>query len=162
MNGQQLKNWKYLGIAVATVAIFPTIQLVPYGRNHVNPAVLNEPKWDTPRTREIFFRACKNCHSNETAWPWYSKVAPVSWVIQHDVNEGRETFNISEWGRVQNKGMIAADEVRSGEMPPRAYRLMNPEARLTSTEREELADGLEKTFNPQTDQKPKADGKIAI
>ena len=61
---------------------------VPYGRDHVNPPVGAEPSWDSPETRALARQACFDCHSNETEWPAYSTVAPVSWLIQHDVSEG--------------------------------------------------------------------------
>ena len=137
---------KILQAMAITVVLFLVIQLVPYGRNHTNPPVLQEPNWDSPRTRELFFRACKNCHSNETVWPWYSKIAPSSWLIQEHVNGGRKNFNVSEWGRKKNKGDEAAGEVREGEMPPLLFALTNPETKLTPTEREDFLRGLIKTF----------------
>jgi len=131
-------------LALAALAV--ALQLVPYGRAHSNPEVAGEPLWDRPRTRELFFRACKDCHSNETEWPFYSHVAPVSWLVQHDVNEGRSHFNVSEWGRERNHGDEAAEEVREGEMPPWFYLPAHPDARLSRSEREELVAGLVATF----------------
>ena len=131
---------------LALVALFVAIQFVPYGRDHANPLVLQEPKWNSPRTRELFMRVCKNCHSNETEWPWYSKVAPFSWLVQSDVVEGRSELNVSEWGRPKNKGDEAAKEVREGDMPPWYYLPPHPEARLTKTERDEFVRGLARTF----------------
>jgi hypothetical protein len=134
---------KYAAIAVA---IFFALQLVPYGNRHVNPPVLQEPAWDHPRTRELFFRACRNCHSNETVWPWYSRIAPSSWLVQQHVDGGRKNLNVSEWGRKKNKGNEAAAEVREGEMPPLLYTLTNPDTRLTPADREDLVRGLVRTF----------------
>jgi len=57
-------------LAGGAVIVLAAIQLVPFGRDHQNPPVTGEPAWDSPRTRELFFRACKDCHSNETTWPW--------------------------------------------------------------------------------------------
>jgi mono/diheme cytochrome c family protein len=129
------------------------IQLVPYGRNHENPQPVQEPSWDHPRTRAVFFRACKNCHTNETEWPWYSVVAPASWLVQRDVEEGRSHFNVSEWGREKNDGAEAAKLVREGEMPLWFYLLAHPEARLSDAEREEFVAGLIGTFGEaQSDQ----------
>jgi mono/diheme cytochrome c family protein len=127
------------GVAVA-------IQLVPYGRAHTNPEVKAEPQWDSPRTRELFFRACKNCHSNETEWPLYSNVAPISWLVQHDVDEGRHHFDVSEWGRKRNHGDEAAKMVREGEMPPWFYLPAHPEAWLSDAEHKQLVAGLVATF----------------
>ncbi len=129
------------------VLVGAAIQFVPYGKNHANPPVAGEPQWDSPKTRELFMRTCGNCHSNETVWPWYSKVAPVSWLVQHDVDEGREHFNASMWGKQQrNKGSDAAEELREGEMPPRIYLLGHKEAKLSDSEKAELIQGLTATF----------------
>jgi mono/diheme cytochrome c family protein len=125
------------------------IQLVPYGRDHENPPLVQEPSWDRPRTRELFFRACKDCHSNQTEWPWYSFVSPASWLVQRDVEEGRSHFNVSEWGRAENHGDEAAKLVRGGEMPPWFYLPAHPEARLSDREREELVAGLVATFGEE-------------
>lgn len=122
------------------------IQLVPYGRDHTNPPVFAEPAWDSPQTRALFFRACADCHSNETVWPWYSHIAPVSWLVQRDVEEGRRAFNVSEWGRGENKGDDAAETVQKGIMPPGMYLLTHPAARLTPIEKQVFIQGLLATF----------------
>ena len=128
------------------LVLFAAIQLVPYGRDHTNPPVTAEPDWDSPHTRETFFRVCKNCHSNETEWPFYSHIAPASWLVRHDVTGARAHFNVSEWGRRKNKGDEAAEEVRAGNMPPFYYLPLHPEARLTPAEKEEFVRGLVRTF----------------
>jgi hypothetical protein len=135
-----------IAIAFGLLAVGLAIQLVPYGRAHSNPPVTAEPEWSDPRTRELFFRACGDCHSNETEWPWYSAVAPASWLVRWDVDGARSHFNVSEWGREHNHGDDAAEMVRAGEMPLWRYLLLHPEARLSETEREELIAGLEATF----------------
>jgi mono/diheme cytochrome c family protein len=123
------------------------IQFIPYGNDHTNPAIVSEPKWDSPRTKELFNRACADCHSNETKYPWYSDIAPISWLVAHDIDEGREHFNVSMWGvQSKNEGEDAAKEVREGEMPMWIYTLPHPEAKLSSSEKQELISGLEKTF----------------
>jgi mono/diheme cytochrome c family protein len=121
-------------------------QLVPYGREHPMPEVDREPDWDRPRTRELFFRACKNCHSNETQWPWYSFVAPISWLVQRDVEEGRSHFNVSQWGREENHGDEAGRLVREGEMPPWFYLPLHPDEHLSDEDRGDLISGLVATF----------------
>src|SRR3954469_5582449 len=78
-----LGSAKALGILAV---LFGLIQLIPYGRTHSNPSVNVEPPWDSPRTRELAVRACFDCHSNHTKWPWYADVAPFSWVVQKDVD----------------------------------------------------------------------------
>ena len=135
------------------VAIFLLIQLIPYGRDHTNPAVVAEPAWDLPETRALAVRACFDCHSNETIWPWYSNVAPISWLVQRDVDEGREKLNFSEW-RVYVEIEDGEDEekeyewddieevIRSGEMPLPIYLVQHPEAKLSMAEKEQLIEGL--------------------
>ncbi|HSN77697.1 MAG TPA: heme-binding domain-containing protein [Anaerolineae bacterium] len=127
---------------------FLLIQLVPYGRNHTNPPVIQEPPWDSPQTQELFTRACADCHSNTTVWPWYSNVAPLSWLVYNDTMEGRQKFNVSEWNRPQ-EGDEAAEQVSEGEMPPAIYLPTHPAARLTAAEKEQLIRGLQATFGGQ-------------
>ncbi len=121
------------------------IQAVPYGRDHANPPVVAEPSWDSAQTRALAARACFDCHSNETVWPWYSNVAPVSWLVQRDVDEGREELNYSEWNRPQ-EGDESAETVVEGSMPPRSYLLTHTDARLADAELAALADGLVATL----------------
>lgn len=130
------------GLLALAIVGFLLIQAVPYGRAHGNPTVTGEPAWDSPRTRELAKRACFACHSNETDWPWYSHVAPLSWWIQDHVDSGREELNFSTW----NSGEDADDvyeSVAEGEMPPWYYPLFD---RLSDAERTELLRGLGATF----------------
>jgi mono/diheme cytochrome c family protein len=126
---------------LALVALVVLIQAVPYGRAHTNPPVVAEPAWDSPRTRELAVRACFDCHSHETRWPWYTNIAPFSWLAQRDVDEGREEFNLS---RLPSAKALreAAETVREGEMPPWFYLPLHPDARLSAQEAQELAAGL--------------------
>ncbi len=144
---------KLLFAGLGAVLVFGlALQLVPYGRNHTNPPVQAEPQWASPRTRELFFRACADCHSNETVWPWYSSVAPMSWLIQRDVDEGRARFNISEWGiGGENKGEEAAETVSRGAMPMAVYVPLHPAAWLSAQEKREFIQGLATTFGGETE-----------
>lgn len=96
-----------------------------------------------PEVEAVLSRSCNDCHSNDTVWPWYSNVAPVSWLLANDVKEGRRELNFSSWGSYQGEkqqkllGEICK-EVRSGEMPGPAYRLAHPKARLTQAEQATL------------------------
>ncbi len=141
----------YGGLAI--LALIVLIQLVPFGRNHTNPPVVKEPAWDSPETRALAVRACFDCHSNETNWKWYTNIAPFSWLIQRDVDEGRQVLNFSEWGMAgsgeedeegeEGEGAEEAGEVLlEGEMPPPQYLIIHPEARLTDAEKQALALGL--------------------
>ena len=127
------------GLAVA-------IQFVPYGRDHSNPPGTGEPAWNSEETRATFERACNDCHSHATQWPWYSHVAPVSWLIQKDVDKGRAEFNVSTWGADLDAGEDASREVEKGKMPLPKYLKLHPEARLTDEERVAFARGLDATF----------------
>src|SRR4030067_2438882 len=84
-----------ISIVIGIVLIL-LIQLIPYGRDHNNPPVVIEPNWDSQQTRMLAKRACFDCHSNETIWPWYSNIAPASWLIYYDAIEARRNFNFSE------------------------------------------------------------------
>ena len=128
------------------VALFLIVQLIPYGRVHDNPAPLREPPWDSPRTRELAARACFDCHSNQTAWPWYSHIAPASWYVRRHVEEGRGALNFSEYGLGTQETSDADTVVRNGTMPPAYYTPFHPTARLTAIERDELVRGLQATF----------------
>ena len=143
------------GIAIGlacVVALFGLIQIVPYGRTHANPRVIQEPAWSSPRTRELAVRACFDCHSNETRWPWYADLAPFSWAVQIDVDGARDTLNFSEWNRSQELAAESGPSVVRRDMPPYKYRMAHPDADLNDQETLELARGLNTTL--------KARGKI--
>jgi len=132
--------------AISIVAI----QFIPV--KHENPKVVAEPQWNTQKTKDLFFRACADCHSNETKWPWYSKIAPISWLINYDVKEGREHFNVSMWGaQKKNKGDEAGEEFREKEMPLWFYTMAHPEAQFSDEENSELLNGLIATFGEEKD-----------
>ena len=131
---------------LSLVGLAVLIQFVPYGRDHSNPPVTAEPAWDSQRTRELAADSCFDCHSNLTEWPWYTNVAPMSWLVQHDVDEGRGTLNFSEWDQPQRAGDEIAEVIAEGEMPPWNYTLIHPSAKLTAEERQHLIDGLRATF----------------
>ncbi len=144
---------KLIVFTVATIFIvFLAIQFVPYGHNHSNPPITGEPNWNSTTTKDLFSRACADCHSNQTSWPWYSNIAPVSWLVQKDVEEGRAKFNVSEWGRKsENEGHEAAEEIQSGEMPLSTYLLTHPKADLSNQEKNDLIQGLSATFGNKID-----------
>jgi hypothetical protein len=142
-----MKSKKPLKIAlVVVVAALVIIQVIPYGRAHTNPPVREEPQWDDPQTGRLVRTACYDCHSNETRWPWYAHIAPVSWLVQHDVDEARSKLNFSEWDRPQNHAFDAAQEVREGEMPPLVYLLGHGDARLSEADKNALIRGLVETM----------------
>ncbi len=130
------------------IGLFTLLQLVPYGHAHLNPPVIQEPAWDSPRTRQLAVRACFGCHSNETKWPWYADVAPMSWVVQGDVDSARTVANFSEWNRPYELASYSGLSITGGSMPPAKYRMAHPEADLTEAEQRELATGLNATLKP--------------
>jgi mono/diheme cytochrome c family protein len=140
-----------VGLAVL-VGIFLLMQLVPYGRTHTNPPTVVEPAWDLPRTRELAVRACFDCHSNQTRWPWYANLAPFSWAVQQDVENARSIINFSEWNRRYVLSIYAGRRTSNGMMPPAKYLAAHPEAVLTPAERMELARGLEATLGGPDDE----------
>lgn len=142
--------------ALGLLATLLAIQLVPYGRDHTNPPVTGEPTWDAPETRMLAKQACFDCHSNETEWPAYASIAPVSWLVQHDVDEGRAALNFSEWSRPQEEADDASEEVLEGEMPPAVYTLVHAHARLDAADRDRLAQGLAKTVGAAVKQEARA------
>lgn len=140
-----LSRWLRRGV-LAGLAVFVAIQFVPYGRNHSNPPVLKEPAWDSPATRATAVRACFDCHSNQSQWPWYSHVAPVSWLVQNHVDVGRSKLNFSEFNKPQKEAHEAAETVGEGEMPMTSYVLGHPDARLTAAEKDAFIQGLTATL----------------
>jgi hypothetical protein len=139
---------KRIGIGLGVIAgLFVLVQIIPYGRTHENPPTIQEPEWDSPRTRELAVRACFDCHSNETNWPWYANVAPFSWAVQFDVEVGRKVVNFSEWNKHYDLAGYSGRRTAEGMMPPFQYLQAHPEANLTPEERADLVRGLDATLN---------------
>jgi hypothetical protein len=132
------------GLALVVLAV--AIQFVPYGHAHTNPSVRAEPAWDSPQTRALAARACFDCHSDATTWPWYSNIAPVSWLVQNHVDSGRRELNFSEFNRPQRHADRSADAVRSGSMPPGYYTIIHGTADLSTAEKDALIAGFIATF----------------
>jgi hypothetical protein len=140
-----LVRWGLIGLLI----LFLGIQAIPYGRNHTNPSQRVEPAWDSPETRELAVRACFDCHSNQTDWPWYAYVAPSSWLVQSDVDKGRKKLNFSEWDRPQEHAGQSAKMVREGTMPPWYYVPFRPKTNLSPAETQTLIQGLVATFGEE-------------
>lgn len=139
---------KYQIILLSILSILLLIQFIPVEMS--NPQEHTEPAWDSPTTKDYFYRACADCHSNRVKFPFYTKIAPFSWLIAHDINEGREKFNISN-GNLKDADE-AGREVRKEAMPILPYKLLHPEARLSDVEIAEFAKGLEATFGKADEQ----------
>jgi hypothetical protein len=131
-----------------SIFVFLGIQFIPYSHNHENPPVTREPIWKSKDVRALAKKACFDCHSNETVWPWYSLVAPMSWLVYRDVESGRRVLNFSEWQDGRREGENATkinNEIDEGEMPPTMYRFAHTDARLTADEKKQLTDGITAT-----------------
>ncbi len=130
------------------LVVFLAIQLIPVPRT--NPPEAIQLKWDSAQTQNLAARACMDCHSNETKWPWYSRVAPVSWLVAFDVYRGRRHLNFSELGANSVQASRVANRVDrivlEGEMPPFQYLILHPDAKLTDAEKQALATGLQATL----------------
>jgi mono/diheme cytochrome c family protein len=138
-----------LGFGVPLLLLF-AIQLVPYGREHAKPAAGRGVAWDSPATLALARRACFDCHSNETRWPWYASVAPISWRIQTDVNLARKKLDFTAFDerdeRMAKAAARAGETVLRGDMPPQDYIMVHSEARLNAADKRALAAGLDSTF----------------
>ena len=118
------------------------IQLLPSGRS--NPPVVQAQTIERTLTvpadvKAILDRSCHNCHSNDTVWPWYTHVAPISWLMVGDVNAAREDMNLSEWGEANADAqrdtlLEVCRQVKKGAMPLSSYRLLHREAALSAAD----------------------------
>lgn len=137
-----------LGLVIAAFAI----QLIPYGHDHANPRVVQDAPWPDAATRAIAVRACYDCHSNETKWPWYTNIAPFSWYSVNHVEEGRIKANFSEWNQRHQSDL--AEVVQEGSMPPQSYTLLHPNAKLSKAERDKLLAALKRFDGPERSRPP--------
>jgi Haem-binding domain len=135
------------GVLVAALVVFIGLQFVGPARTNppVTPARTLHAKAPIPgEVHEILSRSCWNCHSNETQWPWYAYLAPISWNVIGHVNEGREHLNFSDWRKSPEEGADLMDEVctqvKKGKMPIRQYTWMHWRATLTPADVKRLCD----------------------
>jgi hypothetical protein len=136
--------WVFGGL----LGLFILLQIVsiPVLAQQTNPPVVQEPNWDSQRTRDLAYYACFDCHSNQTYWPLYSRVAPMSYFITDHVTEGRQEMNFSEWGTYPQEAEEIEEVIRANEMPLPNYLPLHPEAQLTDAEKEELINGMYATI----------------
>ena len=138
-------------IGIAALVLLVAVQLIPVGAR--NPAVVpaqsiyaTQPVPEA--VRSVFENSCNDCHSNQTRWPWYGHVAPVSWMIAHDVHEGRRHFNLSEWGsytdkKKEEKLESICEQVTNGDMPDGKYAFFHRKVRLTPDQRDAVCAWVE-------------------
>lgn len=123
---------------IVLFVLFLAIQFVPAKKS--NPVVINEINLPS-NVKTIIKRSCYDCHSNETVWPWYSNIAPVSWLVVKDVNEGREHLNFSEWNKIDSRKQDEIleeiwEEISQDKMPMGIYTLMHSDARLSDNDKQ--------------------------
>jgi hypothetical protein len=136
-------KWVLAGAALAMA----TLQLTNPART--NPPIqpgrqLTDAAGPPSDMMRVLRAACYDCHSQETQWPWYSRVAPVSWLVVDHVNEGRRHLNFSDWPnddprRAAKYWNRVADQISSGDMPLPSYARIHSPARLTAEQRTALA-----------------------
>lgn len=132
-----------VGISVIVITVIEFVLIQVFQVSHDNPPAQTTLQFDTPAGQQLFEGACADCHSNNTVWPWYSYIAPSSWLQATHVNNARSLFNTSEWNTVSasRKRQLINDvqmQIRSHNMPPRDYMLLHPNAQLTDEQRAEL------------------------
>ncbi|GAB4114569.1 MAG: heme-binding domain-containing protein [Roseiflexaceae bacterium] len=139
MQSNKLVRLGFIGL----IGVALVIQLIPVWLWQTNPPTVAEPAWSNPQAREIAQKACFDCHSNQTDWPLYGRIAPVSWLVTYDVVKGRSELNFSMWGTAaageaaMEPGEIA-EVIQEGEMPPQNYFVTHPQAKLTPEEQQIL------------------------
>jgi hypothetical protein len=138
------RSWKkiLLWLAGTAIVVFVLIQFIPYGRSsHTNPPAADPFRWTDQRAEAIARESCYDCHSNETDWWWATNIAPFSWLVQRDVDQGRAHLNFSEW--TDQRSAADIQEAVDGEMPPFQYTLIHPSAKLTDSEKQTLLQGYQ-------------------
>jgi Haem-binding domain len=133
-------------LLIVLVIAFALAQFVPVERTNppVNAADTVEARLDVPTpVKAILDRSCRDCHTNQTVWPAYGYVAPASWLLAHDVKEGRENMNLSEWGQYDSDSardilIEICRQVRRGDMPAKPYTLLHRSAALSAADVETL------------------------
>ena len=144
-------------ILVAVFGLFIGIQFVPVWAFQSNSPLRAEPNWPSPEVRALTKRACFDCHSNETVWPLYAKIAPSSWLVTSDVLRGRRKLNFSDW-RAHNEQEEIAEVIQKGEMPPRIYTALHPEAILSRAEQQVLINAFQsRSIAPLSDSEQRSE-----
>ncbi|MEZ4861787.1 MAG: heme-binding domain-containing protein [Caldilineaceae bacterium] len=135
---------KLIWAVVIVFILLIAIQFIPV--NRTNPPVTQEVKWNSPETKALAQRACFDCHSNETTWPWDSYIAPVSWYIANHIDEGRRRLNFSAWDQPNSSLEEVVRSIKNDSMPLQSYLIMHPNAKLTQSEKDALIAGLTATM----------------
>lgn len=140
-----MRRW-VLRSLLGLVIVLVLVQFIPVNRTN--------PEFDSKKTmfaketvppslKSTLTRSCGDCHSDTTTWPWYSNVAPVSWLVASDVHEGRKHMNFSEWGDYNAKQREEAlenmcEQIQQGQMPDKLYALLHFDAKLKQSEKDAI------------------------
>ena len=140
-------------VVIVAVAVFAGLQVIPVDRS--NPPVeaartIFASEALPPKVEAVLRRSCQDCHSNQTQWPWYSYVAPMSWIVAHDVHAARRQMNLSEWASYSDKKRESrlngiCEQVVNGDMPEGKYALIHRRARVTEDERAAICQWVERS-----------------
>ncbi|HYL63832.1 MAG TPA: heme-binding domain-containing protein [Candidatus Methylomirabilis sp.] len=148
-----MMRFRWKRVLLGLVVVLVVAQLIPVAKTNP-PVEATRTLWAAsavpPEVSAILQRSCQDCHTNRTTWPWYSHVAPVSWVVVSDVNGARQHMNLDEWGaydleKKQSRLTKICEELKSGDMPDSKYTLIHRGARLTDQQRSTLCDWAEAT-----------------
>lgn len=141
-----------LGIAAIIILVFIGLQLIPPEKVFPdykytgNPPVDAHFQWNSPQSEQLARAACYDCHSNETRYPWYSHFAPISWLVNRDVNVARDNMNFSTWSKQDFDVNDMIDQIQEDAMPLPIYLPLHPEAQLTAAQKQQLIAGIQATF----------------
>ncbi len=158
-----MKFWKTLRLLIISssglVLVFVALQTLPVWEfapmmDPRNPPVRYEIQWAPPETAHIMETVCYTCHSNETEYPLYMRIAPLSWIAARNVNEGRARLNFSEQPLDTINMNLLIAMIQADVMPPPAYRLTHPEANLTPEQKQRLIEGIQTTFSRVSTDQP--------
>jgi hypothetical protein len=146
-------KWKTKLSIFAMVALCIVLMLIVSGSNTRTAPRASGELVVPDHLRPIISRACRDCHTDQTQWPWYSRLPLVSLLIEHDVKKGREHLNFSTWAANQshpptrNQLQEVCDAVSDNEMPPRSYRILHPDSRLSSQDIDAFCDWADMANN---------------
>jgi Haem-binding domain len=136
------------------IALFALLAVIQFFRPKMSNPAVDEQRTIQAMTAmpanvsAVLERSCNDCHSSKTSWPWYSRVAPVSWLVANDVNEGRRHLSFSDWAsyddrRATRKLGEMCDEVREGNMPLKSYTWIHPQSKLSEEDKKLICDWTE-------------------
>jgi hypothetical protein len=142
-------RWK--SAIVLVVCLFAALQAIHPVSPDPNPRPLTQVGAASPEVVGLLNRSCRDCHSMGTEWPWYARIAPVSWLVSEDIEKGRKFLNFSKWdaySKGQKMAFLAAmaSATAQDRMPPKRYLVLHPAAKLSDADRKVLKDWSRSEF----------------